>query len=162
MDECSSESHFSTVHRILTTAGFEHYEVSNFALKGYRSKHNSSYWREVEYLGIGPGAHSFNGEMRRWCNQEIEEYIGGVEYGSEILSPRDRINEYVMTSLRCIEGLSLAKVERDFGKEERTRLEREIVNERLGELLVSEGDNLRIAPENMLLSDYVITALIEL
>lgn len=162
LDECSSESHFSTVHRILTTAGFEHYEVSNFALKGYRSKHNSSYWREVEYLGIGPGAHSFNGEMRRWCNQEIEEYIGGVEYGSEILSPRDRINEYVMTSLRCIEGLSLAKVERDFGKEERTRLEREIVNERLGELLVSEGDNLRIAPENMLLSDYVITALIEL
>ena len=162
IDECSSESHFATVHRVLTAAGFEHYEVSNYALKGYRSKHNSSYWRGVEYLGIGPGAHSFNGAARRWCEQGVEEYFSGVEYGSETLSQRDKVNEYVMTSLRCVEGLSLAKVKNDFGTEERARLEREASNEELSSLLVRDGDNLKITPENMLLSDYVITALIEL
>ena len=162
IDECSSESHFATVHRVLTAAGFEHYEVSNYALKGYRSKHNSSYWRGVEYLGIGPGAHSFNGAVRRWCDQGVEEYVGGVEYGSETLSQRDKVNEYVMTSLRCAEGISLAKVEHDFGAEERARLEREASSEELSSLLVCDGENLKITPENMLLSDYVITALIEL
>lgn len=162
IDDASSESYFLAVHKVLTAAGFEHYEVSNYALEGRRSKHNSSYWRGVEYLGIGPGAHSFNGVVRRWCEQAIEEYINGVEYGSEILSQRDKLNEYVMTSLRCVEGMSLTKVECDFGVEERARLEREASKDGVGSLLVKEGEILRIAPENMLLSDLVIEALIEL
>ncbi|MBE6175111.1 MAG: radical SAM family heme chaperone HemW [Rikenellaceae bacterium] len=162
IDECSSESHFMWVHRALTNAGYEHYEVSNYARKGFRSKHNSSYWRNVEYLGIGPGAHSYNGEVRRWCEQPIEEYIKGVEYGSEVLSQRDKLNEYVMTSLRCVEGFSLDKVERDFGISERKRLEQEAIKTGVAELLINDNGNLRIAPENMLLSDLVIEALIEL
>ena len=159
LDECSSESHFSWVHRRLVAAGYEHYEVSNYALKNYRSKHNSSYWQGVEYLGVGPGAHSFNGEMRRWCDQPIEEYIGGVEYGSEVLTSTNKLNEYVMTSLRCAEGLSLAKVERDFGVKERERLEQEASKEGMKRLLINDNGNLRIAPEDMLLSDFVIEAL---
>ena len=162
IDECSSESHFARVHNTLVAAGFDHYEVSNYALKGRRSKHNSSYWQGVEYLGIGPGAHSFNGGVRRWCDQPIEEYIGGVEYGSEKLSTTDKLNEYVMTSLRCAEGLSLAKVERDFGTRERERLEREASSEGLRSLLINDNENLRIAPEKMLLSDMVIEALMVL
>lgn len=162
IDDSSSESYFLAVHKALTAAGFEHYEVSNYALEGCRSKHNSSYWKGVEYLGIGPGAHSFNGAMRRWCDQTVEEYVGGVEYGSEVLTERDKVNEYVMTSLRCVEGISLAKVERDFGADERARLEREASKEGVDSLLVREGEVLRIAPENMLLSDLVIEALIEL
>ena len=161
-EEERSEAEFLQVHNRLTCAGFEHYEVSNYALKGYRSRHNSSYWRGVEYLGIGPGAHSYNGEMRRWCEQSIEEYIGGVEYGSEQLSKRDKLNEYVMTSLRCAEGLSLEKVECDFGASERERLEREASRSGVVELLINDNGNLRIAPEKMLLSDLVIEALIEL
>ena len=162
IDECSSESHFSWVHRTLQSAGFEHYEVSNYALPGYRSKHNSSYWQSVEYLGIGPGAHSFNGGVRRWCSQPVEEYIGGVEYGSEELSKTDKLNELVMTSLRCAEGLSLAEVEQEFGAEERKRLEREASREGVSSLLLNDNGTLRIEPENMLLSDFVIEALIEL
>ncbi len=162
IDDASSESHFNVVHGVLTAAGFEHYEVSNYALKGLRSKHNSSYWQGVEYLGVGPGAHSFNGEVRRWCEQSIEEYVGGVEYGSEALSVKDKLNECVMTSLRCIEGLSLAKVEREFGLKERERLECEASKEGVKELLVKDDDILKIAPEKMLLSDLVIEALIEL
>lgn len=162
IDDASSESHFNVVRKALTAAGFEHYEVSNYALRGRRSKHNSSYWRNVEYLGIGPGAHSFNGTVRRWCDQPIEEYIGGVEYGSEVLSAKDKLNEYVMTSLRCAEGLSLSKVERDFGENERERLVREAMGEELQSLVVIEGDTLRIPSEKMLLSDLVIEALMVL
>ena len=162
IDECSSESHFLWVHRALTTAGFEHYEVSNYARAGFRSKHNSSYWHNVEYLGIGPGAHSYNGEVRRWCEQEVEDYIKGVEYSSEVLSERDKFNEYIMTSLRCMEGISLDKIEQDFGINERKRLEHEAIKTGIAELLINDNGNLRIAPENMLLSDLVIEALIEL
>ena len=162
LDECCSESHFATVHRVLTAAGFEHYEVSNYALEGRRSKHNSSYWRGVEYLGIGPGAHSYNGAVRRWCEQGVEKYVGGVEYGSETLSQRDKINEYVMTSLRCVEGLSLEKIERDFGAEERERVEQEASNEDIAHLLINDNGRLRIEPGDMLLSDLVITALMAL
>lgn len=162
IDECSSESHFLWVHRALTAAGYEHYEVSNYALPGYRSRHNSSYWHNVEYLGIGPGAHSYNGEVRRWCEQPIKDYIKGAEYGSEVLSERDKLNEYVMTSLRCVEGISLNKVEQDFGISERKRLEQEAIKTGVSELLINDNGNLRIAPENMLLSDLVIEALIEL
>jgi len=162
IDECSSESHFLWVHRALTAAGFEHYEVSNYARAGFRSKHNSSYWHNVEYLGIGPGAHSYNGEVRRWCEQGVEDYIKGVEYGSEVLSERDKFNEYIMTSLRCVEGISLDKIEQDFGIHKRKRLEHEAIKTGIAELLINDNGNLRIAPENMLLSDLVIEALIEL
>lgn len=161
-EEERSEAEFLQVHKALTEAGFEHYEVSNYALSGCRSRHNSSYWQNVEYLGIGAGAHSYNGTMRRWCDQGIEGYIIGIEYGSEVLSLRDKLNEYVMTSLRCAEGLSLARVERDFGTAERKRLEREAAKMRMAEMLISEDGRLRIAPEKMLLSDLVIERLIEL
>lgn len=161
-EEERSEAEFLQVHNSLTRAGFEHYEVSNYALPDHRSRHNSSYWRGVEYLGIGAGAHSFNGEVRRWCEQPIEEYIEGVEYGSEVLSQRDKFNEYVMTSLRCAEGLSLAKVEADFGIAEREKLEREAKKTGVAKLLINDNGRLRIAPEKMLLSDFVIEALMEL
>ncbi len=161
-EEERSEAEFLQVHNSLIEAGFRHYEVSNYALEGYRSRHNSSYWRGVEYLGIGPGAHSFNGDVRRWCEQGIEEYVAGVEYGSESLSLRDKINEYVMTSLRCVEGLSLTRVEERFGLAERERLEREAEKLSAGGLVVNDGEWLRIEPEKMLLSDLVIEALIEL
>ncbi|MBO7220870.1 MAG: radical SAM family heme chaperone HemW [Alistipes sp.] len=160
-EEERSDAEFLQVHNSLVRAGFEHYEVSNYALKGFRSKHNSSYWRNVEYLGIGPGAHSYNGEVRRWCDQPIEEYIGGVEYGSEELTARDRLNEYVMTSLRCVEGLSLDRVEREFGTEERQKIEQEAAQKGVAEMLINDNGNLRIPPEKMLLSDMVITALID-
>ena len=157
-----SEAEFLQVHNALMTAGYEHYEVSNYALEGFRSRHNSSYWQSVEYLGIGPGAHSFNGKMRRWCEQPIEAYIGEVEYGSEQLSDVDKLNEYVMTSLRCVEGLSLARVEREFGLAKRKEMEREASKEGVKELLINDNDNLRILPEKMLMSDFVIETLMAL
>ncbi len=90
--------------------GFEHYEISNFALSGYRSQHNYSYWRNVPYLGLGPAAHSFNGTQRRQNVANINKYIssalkGQVTHQSETLDAHDKYNELIMTSLRTSEGL---------------------------------------------------------
>lgn len=100
----------------LEDAGYEHYEISNFAKPGFRSRHNSSYWMGKHYLGVGPGAHSFNGHSRQWNIANNALYIQSIELGeipeeTEHLTPTQQLNEYIMTSLRTIEGLSLAKLE---------------------------------------------------
>ena len=114
VDEERSEREYALVHRRLTEAGYEHYEVSNYAREGFRSRHNSSYWHGAEYLGIGSGAHSFNGEVRRWCVQPVAEYAGERRYEMEHLSELDHRNEYVMTALRCAEGIDLEQLEQRY------------------------------------------------
>lgn len=163
VDEECSEREFATVHATLTQAGFDHYEVSNYALPSRRARHNSSYWTGDEYLGIGPGAHSFAGEVRRWCEQSVEEYVAKVEYGKEHLSANDRLNECVMTSLRRAEGLSLNKIEQLGGADARSRIEH-LADEALrsGNLVRNEVEGdvlLRIPPEKFLISDAVISTL---
>lgn len=165
VDEECSEREFAAVHTALTQAGFDHYEVSNYALPSRRSRHNSSYWTGAEYLGIGPGAHSFAGDVRRWCEQSVEEYITAVEYGEERLSVTDRLNECVMTSLRRAEGLSLNEIERIGGVEARERIEHLAAEAlRSGNLVRHEADGevrLQIPPEKFLISDAVISTLFE-
>lgn len=105
----------------LEAAGYEHYEISNFALPGHRSKHNSAYWSGDHYLGLGPSAHSYNGESRQWNIANNALYIKNIEAGrleteKEILSERDKFNEYIMTSLRTLEGLDLYKIGASFGE----------------------------------------------
>lgn len=95
-------------------SGYEHYEISNFAKPGMRSRHNSSYWQGKKYLGIGPSAHSFDGLSRQWNISNNQKYIESVEKGiipfeKEILTEPQRLNEYIMTSLRTMEGLNLEK-----------------------------------------------------
>jgi len=99
----------------LDKADYEHYEISNFAKQGMRSKHNSSYWAGKKYLGIGPSAHSFDRETRQWNIANNQTYIDSINQGvipaeKEILSETQKLNEYIMTSLRTIEGLDLNKV----------------------------------------------------
>jgi oxygen-independent coproporphyrinogen-3 oxidase len=114
--------HFELLMLWMKEAGYEHYEISNFAKPGFRSKHNSSYWQGKPYLGLGPSAHSFNGISRQWNVANNSLYIqsllkGEVPYELETLTSKQQLNEYVMTSLRTTEGLSLRKVEEDFGEE---------------------------------------------
>lgn len=95
----------------LSNAGFEHYEISNFAMPGYRSRHNSSYWEFKPYLGIGPSAHSYNGfDVRRWNVSNNVRYIQGIMQGApwfetEQLTFENRVNEWVMIKLRLMEGM---------------------------------------------------------
>ena len=161
VEDSRSEAEFALVHKMLTEAGFDHYEVSNFALPNKRSKHNSSYWTGDEYLGVGPGAHSFAGDMRRWCDQRIEEYIKGVAYGTETLSDRDAYNEYIMTSLRCAEGISLDFIEERFGSQMRAKTEQAAVQFTASGWLEAKSGRLKIPAERFLISDAVISTLFE-
>lgn len=105
----------------LAAAGYEHYEISNFALPGMRSSHNSSYWSGEKYIGLGPSAHSFNGTSRQWNVANNALYIqalmrGQVPFEQEVLSPTQQFNEYIMTSLRTMEGTDVSLTEQKFGK----------------------------------------------
>ena len=99
----------------LEDAGYEHYEISNFAKPGFRSRHNSSYWQGKKYLGLGPSAHSFDGESRQWNISNNNTYIESLEknkipFEKETLTPSQKTNEYIMTALRTKEGLDLDKL----------------------------------------------------
>lgn len=161
VDESVSEAEFLAIHRALTAAGFEHYEVSNYALPGFRARHNSSYWRGDEYLGIGPGAHSFDGALRRWGAPTIGEYLAGRGAGEERLTERDRRNERVMTSLRTSDGLDVSAFSAAFGASAAAGLLRAAEPALLaGTLLFSDG-TLRIPAEKFLVSDSVIEMLFD-
>ena len=158
-----SERLFNMIHNTLTANGFEHYEVSNYALDGFRSRHNSSYWTGTEYLGIGTGAHSFDGVQRRWCVQRPEEYAAERRYESETLTERDRLNEMIMTSLRRVEGLDMKAVAERFGAARAERLLREArALAGYGVTVAGDGSKIEIAPGKMLTSDAVIEQLFEL
>ena len=114
--------------QMLKKAGYENYEISNFAKPGFRSRHNSSYWQGKSYIGFGPSAHSFNGEKRIWNVANNNEYIRSIQQNivpaeEELLTESQKINEYVMTSLRTIEGLNLNYIENKFSFGQRKRLE---------------------------------------
>ena len=100
--------------------GFLQYEISNFSKPGRHSVHNTNYWNGVPYLGLGPSAHSFNRASRRWNISSLTGYIasmdkGVLDFGEEILTPQQKYNEYVMTSLRTMWGCSIGKINSDFG-----------------------------------------------
>ena len=108
-------------------AGYEHYEISNFAKPGLRSKHNSSYWLGKSYYAFGPAAHSFDGKSRRWNIANNALYIQSLQkdiipFEEEILTETQQLNEYIMTSLRTMEGLDLDYVSKVFGEEKSSRI----------------------------------------
>ncbi|MEO7043732.1 MAG: coproporphyrinogen III oxidase, partial [Ferruginibacter sp.] len=115
---------FEILLQLTEDAGYEQYEISNFAQPGYRSKHNSSYWQGKPYYGFGPAAHSFNGKnIRRWNIANNTLYIQSLQknkipFEEEILTPVQQLNEYIMTSLRTVEGLNLEIVNKKSGAEE--------------------------------------------
>ena len=161
VDEEVSEAEFALVHETLTRAGFEHYEVSNFARPGCRARHNAAYWNGSKYLGIGPAAHSFDGRERHWNVASVERYINGEAPETETLSDRDRFNEYVMTRLRTAEGIDLRDAEARFGSERTDRLKKLASAWLQSGTVVFSDRRLNIPAPKMLLSDAVIEALFE-
>lgn len=125
LQEVSEEEtirHYNILVERTKENGFEHYEISNFAKEGCRSQHNSIYWQDVKYLGLGPSAHSYDGNSRQWNVSNLTKYIQLIDTGTEcyyekeILSKEDKFNEYVMTSLRTSWGCNVEKIERDYGE----------------------------------------------
>ena len=120
VSEETALEHFEILVSETEKLGFVHYEISNFGKPNYFSKHNTSYWQGKSYLGIGPSAHSFKGKKRSWNVSNNAKYIKTIQQNelpntSEILSDADRFNEYIMTGLRTIWGVSLDEIERNFG-----------------------------------------------
>jgi oxygen-independent coproporphyrinogen-3 oxidase len=122
IEEEDSASQFNMLIEKSETAGFIHYEISNFGREGYFSRHNSNYWKQVPYIGLGPSAHSFNGYSRQWNVSNLKSYIRSVNEGTayyekEVLDSRTCFNEYIMTSLRTMWGIDLEYLEMTFEKE---------------------------------------------
>jgi len=131
---------YLTLMKLMNGAGYEHYEISNFAKPGFRSRHNSSYWQGKNYIGIGPSAHSYNGEMRLWNKANNAIYIKSINeniipFEKENLTQSQILNEYIMTSLRTIGGMDLDFIENNFSIEQRQRIEnvikKEVENEKI-------------------------------
>ncbi|MGE0567660.1 MAG: radical SAM family heme chaperone HemW [Bacteroidia bacterium] len=121
INEELSLSQFNVLQESLEKSGFIHYEISNFAKEGFISQHNSSYWKNKSYLGIGPSAHSYNGIVRRYNCSSNSKYCQLLEsklntYSEEKLSLDDKYNEYILTGIRTIWGCDLVYIESNFGE----------------------------------------------
>ena len=122
VDEDSSLQFFTLLIEHLQNAGYEHYEISNFCRPDKYSRHNTSYWRGIPYLGCGPSAHSFNGTTREWNVSSIDLYIKGIEgnqrdFETENLDQTTRYNEFIITTIRTVWGTPIEKLKQEFGNE---------------------------------------------
>ncbi|RXF67487.1 radical SAM family heme chaperone HemW [Arcticibacter tournemirensis] len=164
MNESQSAQQFVLLMDTLKEAGYEHYEISNFARPDKYSRHNTNYWKGIPYLGIGPSAHSFNGISRQWNIANNPKYIESllkdtVPAEIEILSQADRINEYIMTSLRTMWGMDLNKVEQDFGYDYRNQTEINL-QEFIGKRWIEISNNTAILTnEGRLFADHIASTL---
>jgi len=148
----------------LDKAGYEHYEISNFAKPGMRSKHNSSYWSGKKYLGIGPSAHSFDGETRQWNIANNQAYIESINKEiipaeKETLTDTQRLNEYIMTSLRTIEGLELKKVNSREAMVDNKDFENRYQAFITSGKMIKENGFLKLTPEGKLFADGIAAEL---
>ncbi len=162
VDEETSNLLFNILINKAGEAGFIQYEISNFGKPGYFSQHNSGYWRQVNYLGLGPSAHSFNGYSRQWNRNDLKGYIEKIEAGSpdfeiEELDTRTRFNEYIMTSLRTMWGIDLDYVERTFEKEGYDYIVNMSSKFRQYGLMKQEKNTLVLTDQGKMISDNIIS-----
>ena len=146
----------------LIAAGYEHYEISNFARPGFRSRHNSSYWTGVPYIGLGAAAHSFDGHLRSWNVSDIQQYIAAVNRDErlneeEVLSVTDFYNERVMLGLRTCEGIDLSALSDD----ERNYCIQEAQPFLSDDILLLTDNRLVLTRKGLFISDYVISSLMQ-
>ncbi len=165
VDEDSSVDFFALMIDRLTEAGFQHYEISNFCKPGKHSQHNSSYWTGKKYLGCGPSAHSFNGNTRQWNVSSLDKYIAGIEkeipnFDIEELDITTRYNDFVITSLRTMWGLSLNRLEEEFGTEfKQYCLENAQTYLKSGKLEIKDN-TLFLSKEGVFISDGIMSDLL--
>ena len=162
-DEVAQE-HFAVLVETLETNGFIHYELSNFGKANYFSKNNSAYWLGKKYIGIGPSAHSYDGVSRSWNVSNNALYIKAIQENklpneTEILSIADRYNEYVMTGLRTIWGVSLDRIKTEFGDEYLDYLNKQVQKFLNDDLVFIENNILKPTPKGKFLTDGIASDL---
>ena len=165
-DDAMAESYEFACER-LARAGYEHYEISNWALPGFRSRHNLKYWRREAYLGFGAGAHSFDGRSR-WANaHDPAAYGAAIEQGRlpieqlEEITPRQALDEELFLGLRQLEGIDLASIAAQYGSQFTDDLGARIEELHAQGLVEREGTRLRLAPARLAVSNEVFVALLD-
>lgn len=165
-DQVAKEQ-FLDAHELLTSAGFDHYELSNYAVPGAEARHNSSYWAGTPYLGIGPSAHSFNGSHRFANRANNAQYIKQVREGviplqwEEKLDLKDQYNEYVMTQLRTAKGISISYIKNQFGKLIEEEFGLQLKKWEKSGLMEKRRDYWILTPEGWWMSDGIIRELFD-
>jgi len=167
VDDDLAQEQFNILVDKLEVSGFINYELSNFGKPHYFSRNNSAYWQGKLYLGIGPSAHSFNGDRRSWNVSKNTKYIKTIQKNelpseSETLSKTDKFNEYIMTGLRTIWGVSLEKVENDFGENYKKQLLQQSEIYIKEHLLYIEDDKLLTTKKGKFLSDGIASNLFKI
>lgn len=164
IDEELSLTMFKELVCQLTDAGYEHYEISNFARLGYRSRHNSSYWHQVPYIGLGAAAHSFDFNSRQWNVADLKLYIEEINNGiipmeREELDNDTTFNDIITTALRTSDGIDLNAMETRLGKRYRNTLISAAGKHIEQGLLEIRHDRLRLTSEGIFISDMVMSDL---
>jgi len=167
VDDDLAQEQFHLLIEKLESKGFVHYELSNFGKPDYFSKNNSAYWQGKSYIGIGPSSHSFNGNERSWNIRNNSKYIKALEenilpFEVETLSKTDKYNEYVMTGLRTIWGVSIKKFENDFGVLHKKYLLQQAKKHIAMDLLYLENDILLVTKKGKFLSDGIASDLFKI
>jgi oxygen-independent coproporphyrinogen III oxidase len=164
VDEAQSARQFEMLMTLMEKYGYQHYEISNFARPGHLSRHNLSYWTGKPYLGLGPSAHSYRGRQRWWNIANTSKYIQSVREHiipaeTEILTPAQQYDEYLMTTLRTMWGCGLAKVERLWGRERMELLRRQAQKFMEQGLMQETGGHLMLTPRGRLFADGIAAEL---
>jgi len=164
MDDEVTAQHFEVLLEETSAQGLTHYETCSFGHPEYYSKHNTSYWLGKTYMGVGPSAHSFDGIQRSWNVSNNSKYIKSLEvdirpFESEVLSLENRFNEYIMTGLRTIWGISLDKIEADFGVKIKAQLLENSKKFRTSKTLILEDNHLKVTSTGKFLSDGIASDL---
>ncbi|MBE6345621.1 MAG: radical SAM family heme chaperone HemW [Lentimicrobiaceae bacterium] len=176
VDEETIIRHYETLIERTKENAFEHYEISNFAKEGCRSQHNSIYWNDIKYLGLGPSAHSYDGSSRQWNVANLTQYIdadfdadfdtdfdtdtdSGLYFEKEILTKDDKFNEYVMTSLRTSWGCNVKKITTDYGISYANHFLKNIKKYLDSGVMINRDDNFILTDKGMLFADGIAAEL---
>lgn len=165
IDEEKSLAMYKLLCKKMEESGYEHYEISNFAKHGCHSRHNSSYWRDIPYMGIGAAAHSYDGLSRQWNISDLNKYIdeigkGKVSFEREIIDETTHFNDIITTATRTAEGISLEKIKREFGEKYLNNLMNEAKKHIANGMLEIADNNLRLTKEGVFISDSIMSDLI--
>jgi oxygen-independent coproporphyrinogen-3 oxidase len=165
IEESRSNEQLLFLRKRLIENGFEHYEISNFAKPHYISRHNSNYWKQVPYLGIGPSAHSYNGHSRQWNVANVMKYNKSLDnnilyFDKEVLSEGDKFNDYIITSLRTKWGIDTSFLENSFAPYLAQHFIKSISKFLKNNDLILDKQRLTISEKSIFLTDYICSELI--
>lgn len=159
------EEQMITTMRTIKDLNYEQYEISNYAIPGFEAIHNTNYWKQIPYLGIGPSAHSYNGYQRSWNVRNNAEYLTSILKANHLpievehLSEMDKINEFIMVSLRTKWGLNMETVQEKFGNEVRESIYSSSYDSIQKELLFIENGALLLTEKGKLIADHITSEL---